>query len=86
MARRKVTRSEKDSDGDITALCNPVSNWERIPKPQAIGQIERGVHEYYVEVNNREVDIHVVNRGGRKYLRTNPDQTTHNNLDDLPDC
>lgn len=88
MIDRKVTKSRKDKDGDITALCNPDATWwsPRLKK-DAISDIESGSYRYFVKVGNNEVDIHVVddpNKG--KYLRTGKDATTRNNLDDLPDC
>lgn len=87
MIDRKVTKSGKDNDGDITALCNPDVWWSPRQKADAISDIESGSYRYFVKVSNNEVDIHVVddpNKG--KYLRTDPDKTTSNNLDDLPDC
>ncbi len=35
---------------------------------------------------NQRVEIHVVKGPNGKYLRTDPDKTTKNNLLDLPDC
>ena len=86
MADRRVTRTEKDDDGDILALCNPWADWRRRSKELAIGDIENGLHRYYVELGNEEVDIHVVKGSTGKYLRTDSDATSRNNLDDLPDC
>ena len=52
----------------------------------AILEIEENIHRYFVNVDNKEIDIHVVNDLLKnKYLRTDPDKTTSNNLDDLPD-
>lgn len=48
--------------------------------------IEGKRHSYYVRVNGQEVDIIVADGPNGKYLRTDPDVTTSNNLDDLPDC
>jgi hypothetical protein len=42
--------------------------------------------DYFVEVDGALVDIVVVERDGRRYLRTDPDQTTANNLLSLPTC
>ena len=36
--------------------------------------------------DNTEVDVVVVNGSTGRYLRTDPDKTTRNNLDDLPNC
>lgn len=87
MASRKVTHSGKDSDGDITALCQPGADWSPRRKSGAINDIENGIHCYHVDVpGTGQVDIHVVNGRNGKYLRTDPDRTSRNNLDDLPDC
>lgn len=85
MADRRVTHTEKDSEGDITALCNPYS-WGQRAKADAIRDIENGIHTYYVDAAGSRSDVHVVSEGGDKYLRTDADTTSRNNLDNLPDC
>lgn len=53
----------------------------------AILEIEENIHRYFIRVGKDEVDIHVINdRLKGKYLRTDPDKTKRNNLNDLPDC
>jgi hypothetical protein len=86
MSERQVTRSRKDSEGDITALCNPGEWWSPRAKSNAIDDIESGQHSYFVRSGTKRVGIRVVNGPKGKYLRTDPDTTSHNNLDDLPDC
>ena len=87
MANREVTQSRKDKDGDITALCKPAEIWSPRRKDDAIDDIENARHRYFVKIPRKgDVDIHVVRRDGKKHLRTDPDKTTRNNLDDLPDC
>lgn len=86
MADRQVTRSRKDRDGDITALCHPGEAWTPRLKADAIDDIERGRQTYYVQLQSGRVEIRVVNGSRGKYLRTDPDKTSRNNLDDLPDC
>lgn len=82
-----MTQSRKDQDGDITALCNPGEYWSPRQKSDAMRDIDGATHSYFVRVNNQEVDIIVVRKSnGDKYLRTDPDKTKTNNLDDLPDC
>jgi hypothetical protein len=39
-----------------------------------------------VVVNENEVDVIVVHDPDGDYLRTDPDATKTNNLNDLPDC
>ena len=87
MADRQVTQSRKDGDGDILALCNTGQNWSPRQKRDAINDIENGIHSYYVYVSGtRRVDIRVIQGQSGKYLRAAPDQTSRNNLDDLPNC
>ena len=86
MVDREVTRSRKDPDGDITALCKQGEHWSPRLKADAIRDIEAGTHTYHVKVAGQRVEIHVVNGPTGKYLRTNPDPSQSNNLDDLPDC
>jgi hypothetical protein len=89
MADRQVTKTGKDNDGDITSLCNDGSAWSPVPKSQAISDIEGNVHTYHVQWPNARTEIKVVHDpsvNGGKYLRTDRDSTSSNNLDDLPDC
>ena len=84
MANLQVTRSGKDTEGDITALCG---SWGRSSKVEAIRDIENNAHRYYVQTApGSTVDVIVVTRNNRKHLRTDPDWTKKNNLDNLPDC
>lgn len=86
MASRQITHTEKDEDGDITALCNPDKFWSPRLKWTAINEIESGEHRYWVDVDGKRVDIHVAGSGADKYLCTDPDETPVNNLDYLPNC
>lgn len=87
MADRPVTKTGKDRDGDITALCNPNYTWSPRYKADAIRDIELGLHRYYVPWRDgNNTLIRVVNGPTGKYLRTDRDNTTRNNLDDLPNC
>lgn len=87
MAKRIVTRSRKDEEADITALCKPGEFWSPRLKNDAISDIESGLHEYYTQAPGTEpAKVHVVKDGNRKYLRTDPDPSKRNNLDYLPDC
>jgi hypothetical protein len=87
MADRRVTQSGKGQQEDITSLCNPSEYWSPRAKADAINDIETRVHRYYVDVPGvGAVDIHVAKGPTGKYLRTDPDKTTKNNLLDLPNC
>lgn len=86
MAKRYVYKTGKDSDGDITKLCNENAAWSPRLKAGAISDIEFGSHEYWVPWKSGETKITVVNGSTGKYLRTQRDGSTGNNLDELPDC
>ena len=88
MADRRVKASGKDKDGDITKLCNSGEAWSPRMKADAIDDIEAKRHRYYTQDRNgNQSDVHVVTkRDGTKYLRTDPDGKSEDNLDNLPDC
>ena len=86
MSDRAVTQTRKDRDGDILALCNPGQVWSPRSKADVIRDIDNRIHTYYVPWKSGRTDIHVVNGPSGKYLRTDRDTTSKNNLDDLPDC
>lgn len=86
MARRQVTRSGKDRNGNITSLCKPGESWSPRSSASCIADIEASTHSYYVQWPEKETEVRVVQGESGKYLRTDRDTTTRNNLDDLPDC
>lgn len=87
MANRLVTQTAKDSDGDITALCNPSAAWSPRPTAGAITDIELGLHIYFAQGPGfSNTVLKVINGQSGKYLRTDSDDTERNKLDDLPDC
>lgn len=86
MADRAVRRTSKNDDGDITALCDGGATWSPRATADAIRDIESGAHTYHVPWKSGRTEIQVVNGPTGKYLRTDRDDTSRNNLDDLPDC
>lgn len=86
MADRRVTRTDKNDEGDILALCNLSESWSPRDKQDAITDINDGIHTYYVQDTSGHSDIHVVDDPDGPYLRTDPDGSASNNLDELPDC
>lgn len=85
MADRRVTHSGKNRDGDITAIGQPGQYWSPRASADAIRDIETGAHTYHVQWPEKRTEIRVVQGAKGKYLRTDRDNTTRNNLDDLPD-
>lgn len=86
MSDRAVRKTRKDRDGDILGLCNVGDYWSPRSKLDVINDIECRIHTYYVPWKSGRTDIKVANGPTGKYLRTDRDSTSKNNLDDLPDC
>lgn len=58
----------------------------KITKELAISYIERGEWEFYTFVGGHRRKVIVAVRNGRKYLKTEADQDTPDNLLSLPEC
>lgn len=85
MADRAVRQTGKSQNGDILSLKDAGQSWSPRLKADAISDIESRIHTYYVPWNSGRTEIRVVNGEHGKYLRTDRDATTRNNLLDLPD-
>lgn len=83
---REVTAVRRDADGDVLALCKAGEPWSPRSAAEVIRDIETGAHVYFIERGAPRTEIHVVERGGRKFLRSDPDGIEENNLDRLPPC
>jgi hypothetical protein len=86
MADREVTGTGKDASDIITALCNESASWSPRSKEDAIRDIDSEAHTYHVKWPEKRTEIRVVKGSTGKYLRTDRDNTTRNNLLDLLDC
>jgi hypothetical protein len=84
MADRSVTHSRKDQYGNITALGNPNAAWSVRSSVLVVSDIQSGSHTYYVPWQSGRTEISVVRGPYGPYLRTDRDNTSRNNLDDLP--
>jgi hypothetical protein len=58
----------------------------KLTRDEAIGMIERGEWSFYTLVNGHRRQVVVASRLGRKYLRTEADHDTPDNLLSLPEC
>jgi hypothetical protein len=72
-----------DPDRRIDAVGG--AGWQKL-EDEVIEEVENGVETYFVDVKGEEVNVVVRERGNTKYLRTDPDETTENNLLHLPHC
>ncbi len=81
------TTDRQGPRGDITSLADRGSSWSPVSKAQAIYDIENRLHTYHVPWKTAgRTEIRVVPDPKGKYLRTDSDNTTRNNLRDLPDA
>ena len=81
---QRVTKTGKDSDGDILSLCGPSIG--RVWRSVAIANIKQDPTSYYVAEETPSVYVKVGIRNGVEYLTTYADGHSRNNLDNLPDC
>lgn len=58
----------------------------RITLDEAIQGIESGRWSFYVNVGGHSVNVIIASRNGRKYLKTEADHDTPDNLLSLPEC
>lgn len=79
MSERRVMQSKK-SGGDILCLCNHGETWSPMFKRDAMYEIEKGKHSYYVLIEGEKVFVKVFEGELGKHLRTDPDK----NLQKLP--
>lgn len=87
MADRRVRKTGKDENGNITSLCNDGQAWSPRKAADAIHDIENKIHRYFVDEAGYETTVEVITRqDGTKFLRTNADPESKNNLAKLPDC
>ena len=58
----------------------------KLAQPQAITDIESGKYSFYVSAGGHIVDVIVSTHSGNKYLKTEADGDSPNNLLSLPEC
>jgi FAD/FMN-containing dehydrogenase len=81
---RDVT-SVKKKRGTITHLCNDGASWSPVTVEQAIEEIRAGTVHYFARRDDSRAAVKVVRDGqGGFRLRTVADNTSRNNLDELP--
>ena len=86
MADRRVTATRKNNNGYINVIGNPSETWSPRLKSAVVYDILTKTHKYYVMIDGKRIDIIVVNGLTGTYIRTDPDKTVRNILDELPDC
>lgn len=87
MADRQVTHAHRDDEGDILAVCWKGSDGLKYSaRTDVINHIESATHRYFVAEQAPSVWVLVKSRNGVKYIATEADSTSKNNLDNLPAC
>jgi hypothetical protein len=87
MADRFVTHTRKDAhSAEIVSLCNHAEAWSPTSKLSAIVEIDAKINSYFVKWDDKTTRIEVASGPLGRYLRTDHDDTTRNNLLDLPNC
>ena len=87
MADRQVTNAHRNEEGDILALCwKGTVGLKYTARDTIVQHIESDTNRYYVEEEAPAVWVVVKNRDGVKYISTEADSTSKNNLDNLPAC
>lgn len=61
-------------------------SWGKETQENVIYQIERSLYSYYVSVNGHHVNVIVATRLGVKYIKTENDGDSPDNLLSLPEC
>lgn len=65
---------------------NPDNTRWKLSEDDAIKAIEDKKYEFYVSVNSKSVDVVIATHLGRKYLKTETDGYSPNNLLNLNEC
>lgn len=85
--RKQVTCiNKKDRTDPHERITHIGSTGWRHTSEDAIKNIENGTYEYYVSKNGHDVKVKVATRNGRKYLKTESDGDSPDNLLSLDEC
>lgn len=65
---------------------NPDGTRWKMPESKAISDIEAGKYAFYTRGGGETANVIIATHLGRKYLKTDRDSTTKDNLLSLPEC
>lgn len=87
MCINKIPRLDpNESITHVGGVNSDGTRW-RLSLQDVISYIELGRYEFYVHVDGKAARVIVAtSSAGNKYLKTEPDSTTRNNLLSLPEC
>lgn len=88
MEDRQVISIQRDSDGNISALCgNAFCTWSPRQANDVISDIENEIHTYHIDwLDGERTRIYVSRTGDSPELRTDKDSSIRNDLHALPDA
>ena len=94
ISRRQVTCiNKREHQAPYERITHIGGVWGKLTSDQAIAEIEQvygadpnAQSPFFVHAGGLEVDVNIVDRLGRPYLRTTADSATPNNLLNLPEC
>jgi hypothetical protein len=84
--KKQVTCINKTNRTDYHERISHIGGSWKHTSEDAIKYIENGTYEYYVSKNGHDVKLKVMTRNGRKYLKTENDGDSPDNLLSLPEC
>lgn len=83
----KIDRDDPYDRIDFIGGYNSSGEYFKVSVKDAIPKVESGQWEFFVEENGFRVDVIVaVSPHGNKYLKTEADDQSSNNLLSLPEC
>lgn len=86
MSRQVTCITKGDYQSRENIITHIGGSWGTVSTQEAIRQIENGSESYYVSVSGHRVNVIVSSRNGVKYLKTEGDSDTVDNLLSLPSC
>ena len=82
MTKYFIQKVKKDDNDNIIAVKTKYFEFET---KKVIEKIDEGEDKFVVEKDGTEVIVKVMDRQGKKYIKTVKDETETNNLDELPE-
>jgi hypothetical protein len=86
ISRQVKCINKTDRQSRHEKIRNIGGDWGKISESNAITYIENGTYSYYTLVNNNRANVIIREHEGRKYLKTDADTTTLDNLLSLDNC
>jgi hypothetical protein len=87
MAKQITCINKNERNNPYERITHVGGSWGKITQPEAIRQIENRTESFYVHAHGHSVwAVVAVSRFGNKYIKTEPDHDTPDNLLSLPEC